>query len=290
MQARSYALTRRSVVFGLLPALVRGEGLERQVGVTTSSFTGHLALKPKPGQIALLDLPRFMRAELDMRVIDLNTRTLAGATTQDLEKLRGNAVKEGCVLTNLKLNYPDLLLDSPETAVRDQALATYKQAIDQAALLGCRWTRVLPQLRRPDWERYVASMRKLTEYAQSRSIQMVVENYGWMESDPSTAANLIRDIGLHTAAQPDIGNWSANAVRYDGLSKLFPLAVSCDFKAMELGPAGEHKAYDLHRCFEIGWKAGFRGPWCIEHLNNDYAAEMRGLKAVRDLLRGWMAA
>ena len=69
-------LSRRSLLLSLMPGIVRGAGLERQVGVTTSSFTGHLALKPAPGQIALLDLPRFMRDELDMRVIDLNTRTL----------------------------------------------------------------------------------------------------------------------------------------------------------------------------------------------------------------------
>jgi hypothetical protein len=57
---------------------------------------------------------------------------------------------------------------------------------------------------------------------------------------------------------------------------------------MELGPGGEHKAYDLHRCFLTGWRAGFRGPWCIEYLNKDYAAEMRGLRAVRDMLRQFM--
>ena len=194
------------------------------------------------------------------------------------------------MLTNLKLNFPDLMLDSPDSAVRDQAIATYKQSIDQAALLGCRWTRVLPQQRRPDWQRYVAGLRALSEYAQTKKMQLLVENYGWMESDPNTAAKLVREIQPKAAAQPDTGNWSGNDVRYPGLAKLFPLAVSCDFKAMELGPAGEHKTYDLHRCFSIGWQAGFRGPWCIEYLNKDYAAEMRGLKQVRDMLRRWMAA
>src|SRR5262245_282763 len=121
-------LSRRTVLLSLMQGMIRAEGLERQVGVTTSSFTGHLALKPAAGQIALLDLPRFMRDELDMRVIDLNTRTIAGATTKELETFRANSATAGCVLTNLKLNFPDLMLDSPDSAVRDQAIATYNQS------------------------------------------------------------------------------------------------------------------------------------------------------------------
>ena len=51
--------------------------LDKQVGVTTSSLSGHLVAKPGKGQFSLLDLPRILRDELDMRVIDLNTSSLA---------------------------------------------------------------------------------------------------------------------------------------------------------------------------------------------------------------------
>ncbi|MEO7651975.1 MAG: TIM barrel protein, partial [Bryobacteraceae bacterium] len=170
------------------------------------------------------------------------------------------------------------------------AIATYKQSIDDAHLLGCRWARVLPLPERPDMPRYVAGLRELAEYTQSKKMRFLVENYGWMQGDVDAIPNLIRAIGRNVGAQPDTGNWTGETLRYAGLAKAFQHAVSCDFKAKELGPNGEHPAYDLHRCFETGWRAGFRGPWCIEYQHKDFATEVRGLRMVRDMLRGWMKA
>jgi hypothetical protein len=78
-------------------------------------------------------------------------------------------------------------------------------------------------------------------------------------------------------------------VRYAGLAKAFPLAVTCDFKARPLGPDGQHEEYDLKRCFEIGWEAGFRGPWCFEYIHNDLATLYRDLGTLRDKCREWIS-
>jgi hypothetical protein len=40
--------------------------------------------------------------------------------------------------------------------------------------------------------------------------------------------------------------------------------------------------------FQIGWDAGFRGPWCLEHAHADFPQLLRELGVLRDLLRGWM--
>jgi hypothetical protein len=97
-------------------------------------------------------------------------------------------------------------------------------------------------------------------------------------------------VGPGLAAQPDTGNWSNNPVRYEGLTRAFRYAVSCDFKARPLGPGGAHAEYDLKRCFDIGWDAGFRGPWCFEYQHPDFTELLRGLETLRDRLREWMAA
>jgi arylsulfatase A-like enzyme len=99
---------------------------------------------------------------------------------------------------------------------------------------------------------------------------------------------LIEAVGKNIAACPDTGNWADNEVRYQGLAASFPKAVTCDFKARQLGPVGQHAAYDLKRCFTIGWEAGFRGPWCLEHAHKDRATLFRELGLLRDLLRRWM--
>ena len=263
--------------------------LHDQIGITTGSFVKHLTALPQPGKLRLLDLPRIMRDELDMRVIDLMTATLASTRPDYLDALRAAADKAGCILTNLKMNLKDLVLDSPDEAVRRNAIDQYKATIDAAARLGVRWVRPLPGDKRPDMPRYVASLHELMDYAATSKIQVLVENNGWMRDDPEAIPEQIKAVGKGLACSPDTGNWTDKA-RYEGLAKAFPHAVTCDFKFLELGPGGEHKAYDLKRCFDIAWQAGFRGPWCFEHFHAELAVLLREMAAMRDQLRKWIAA
>jgi hypothetical protein len=222
-----------------------------------------------------------------MRVIDLMTRTLASMKPDYLENLRKNAEQAGCVLTNLKMNQPNLEIASPEKDKREHALAEYKRTIDVAARLGCRWVRPLPGAKRPDFDRLVAGYRELIDYAAPKKISLLFENFGWISSDPDVLPKFIKAVGEGIAASPDTGNWT-DKVRYEGLAKAFPLAVTCDFKAFMLGPGGAHPKYDLKKCFEVGWKAGFRGPWCLEHFNETLPGLLAGMKTLRGMLKQWM--
>ena len=56
---------------------VSRDKLTDEVGITTGSFMRHLTVERQPGKLRLLDLPKIMREELNMRVIDLMTRTRA---------------------------------------------------------------------------------------------------------------------------------------------------------------------------------------------------------------------
>lgn len=262
--------------------------LEGEVGITTSSLSGHLVNTPADGKFTLLELPKMMREELDLRVIDLNTSTLASMQPAYLEKVRQAADDHNCVLSNLKLNQRGLDMNSPEKEIRDRALSEYKRSIEAAAILGLRWARPLPLAKRPDMQIHIASYRELADFAADRNIQMLVENYGWMQSDPESVVKLVKAVGHNIASCPDTGNWNDNNIRYAALEKTFPEAVTCDFKARQLGPKGTHPLYDLKRCFTIGWKAGFRGPWCLEHAHRDREALFRELSMLRDMLRGWM--
>lgn len=263
--------------------------LTGEIGITTGSFVRHLSPVARPGKLRLLDLPKLMREELDMRVIDLMTATLVSLESEYCEQLRAAADRAGCVLTNLKMNNPGLDLGSADEATRRHALAEYKRTMDAAARLGVRWVRPLPGPKRPDLARLADGYRELMDYGAARGLGVLVENFGWMQGDPDALPALIKAAGPALRAQPDTGNWT-DAARYDGLAKAFPFAVSCDFKAKELGADGSHAAYDLKRCFQIGWDAGFRGPWCFEHQHADLAQLLKNMARLRDLLRGWMRA
>jgi len=264
--------------------------LARELGITTSSVGRHIAPERAEGKFTLLELPRILRDELDMKVIDLNTSTLASFEPAYLDKVRGASEAAGCVIINLKMNQPNLDMASPNADERAKAMSEYRRSIDAAARLGARWARPLPLPDRPDMDLYLSAYRELADYGAERGVEMLVENYGWMQGDADAVPKLIEALGPRVKACPDTGNWNDDRVRYEGLAKAFPLAVTCDFKARTLGPNGEHELYDLKRCFDVGWTAGFRGPWCFEHAHNDRATLFRELALLRDMLRGWMAA
>lgn len=259
-----------------------------QVGVTTSSFSGHLAARPGAQQFSLTELPRLMRDELDMQIIDLNTTSLGTGSPAWLDKVKAAVDQAGCVIINLKMNQRGLDMNSPDRNIRARALQAYKRSIDDASYLDIPWVRPLPLKQTPDMKIHVDSYRELADYGAERSVRLLVENYGWMENDPQSIVKLVRAIGRDVAACPDTGNWSSDEIRFNGLAASFPLAVTCDFKARELGRTGEHSLYDLKRCFQVGHAAGFRGPWCLEHANSNRSTLFRELAMLRDMLRNWI--
>jgi hypothetical protein len=134
----------------------------------------------------------------------------------------------------------------------------------------------------------VESFKELADYADELKMALVLENAGWMTSVADGIPSVIDALGGRLGAQPDTGAWASAALREAGLKQAFPYAVTCDFKFGKLGPGGEHKAYDLKHCFELGWQAGFRGPWCLEHADENTKNLVRDLTQVRDRLKQWM--
>lgn len=264
----------------------RGVDLRGLYGVTTGSFTRHLSVEAKPGKLRLLDLPQIMRDELDLKVIDLMTRTLASLDDDYCDRLRAAADRAGRTITNLKMNLEQVDLASADDELRRRSLTAYKRTIDVAARLGCRWARPATTSNSQDITRLVAALDELADYAEPKGVSLLVENNGWIRSDPAALPSIVERLRGRVAVQPDTGNWT-NEQRWDGLARAFPLAVTCDFKAANLGPNGEHPGYDLRRCFDIAWSAGFRGPWCFEMFHDDLTRLFRSMVKMRELLTAW---
>jgi len=257
------------------------------VGINTSSFARQNRSIDAGQRIDPYDVPRLMREELGLRVIDLVSTMLNTREPAALERFRSQVERAGCVISNLKVNIPDLRFDSDDAATRRHALEEYKRWIDAAVLLGARWLRPFPARTAPRWETLVAGYDELADYAAARRITLLVENYLWLEKDPVLIPRLVRALQGRVATQPDTFNWVDHPTRLAGLAGMFPLAKSCDFKVRDLGPNHEHPAYELRPCFDVGRKAGFRGPWCIEHANNDKNGLLRDMKWIIALLREW---
>ncbi|MBL9212494.1 MAG: TIM barrel protein [Opitutaceae bacterium] len=285
MTRRDFLLSSAFAVARLTAADQRPPG---DVGVNFSSFARQTRATAADQRIDPFELPRLLRDELDVRVIDLVHTTLDTREPRILERFRARAEAAGCVITNLKVNDHHLPFDGDEPAARRRALDEYKRWIDAAALLGTRWLRPYPARQPPRWENFVAGYRELAAYAQPRGITLLVENYLWLEREPDAIPRLVQALAGGVAAAPDTGNWPDEASRRRGLALAFPHAVTADFKVRELTADGGHAWYDLEAAFAIGHRAGFRGPWCIEHTHADRATLVRELREIAARLRGWM--
>lgn len=260
------------------------------VGINVSSFARFNRSTDPAEHVDPYDVPKIMREELNIRVIDLVSTMLGTYDRAALEKLRKHADRAGCVISNLKVNIPDLRFDSEDPAKRRHALDEYKRWIEAATVLGIRWLRPFPAETKPKWETLIAGYRELADHAAKFDITLLVENYKWLDREPDAIPQIISALGGRVRGQPDTLNWVDEPTRWKGLANAFPHAASCDYKVSNLGPEFEHPAYDLKRAFDLGYKAGFRGPWCIEHAAPNKAAMMRNMKWISSQLRAWTAA
>src|SRR5688500_1780034 len=201
--------------------------LDEIVGVNTSSFARQNRATVVEQRIDPFDVPRILRDEVDVRVIDLVSTMLGTRDPATLARFRTEADRRGCVITNLKVNDRTLHFESEDAATRRHALDEYKRWIDAAAVLGVRWLRPYPAAATPPkWETLVASYRELADYAQPRGILLLIENYRWLEDQPDAIPRLVRELPGRVAAQPDTLNWVNDEVRRRGLERAFPHAVS----------------------------------------------------------------
>lgn len=259
------------------------------IGLNTSSFGPQRNSTDPAQRIARDDIPRVLREELGLTIIDLESVTFGPPEPAAAARFRALAEKAGCTIINLKVNAHDLPFDSEDRSTRDAALAAYRKWIEVAAALGARSVRPYPARTRPRLETLVESYLTLADHADRHGVTVLVENYLWLESEPQVIPEIVRRTGGRIRALVDTGNWADAATRRAGLAAAFPHAVTCDFKFRELAPDGSHAAYDLREAFLIGRAAGYRGPWCFEHTNRDRRALIRELLFMKSQLESWAA-
>lgn len=273
-------------VLGMRPVAATSEqpkSLAGVIGITT----GGLDYQRKNEILNVFTLPEFVRDELEMQLIDLNTRWMELFDKAYAQRVKKTAGEKGCYFTNLKVNHKFGDLYSKDANERSEAMARAQNLVVCAKNLGCRWVRFpVPKFAASDDKSKLSAHRALAAFAKPHRIQLLVEN--GTSRDPDSVVRAVKTIGENVAAGPDTGNWSDDA-RYEGLAKSFPGAVTCDFKVFDLDENRHHARYDIKRCFDIAWHAGFRGPWAIEHWNDDTRAFARETKFLRDQLKRWMA-
>jgi len=217
-----------------------------------------------------------------------------------LERLKSESEKHG--VENLLImvdNEPDLA--DADSEVRNEAVEAHKKWVDAAAYLGCHSIRV-NTFGTMDPEIWVDAakdgLRKLSDYAATKNINVLVENHGWWSSDPVKVMQAINEVNMpNLGTLPDFGNWCMRRSdnyfggecleefpdKYEGVKLMMPAAKAVSAKSYAFDEKGNETNIDFVRMLQIVKDSGYKGYISVE-LDIDNNNEKEGILATKNLL------
>jgi sugar phosphate isomerase/epimerase len=164
-------------------------------------------------------------------------------------------------------------LGDPDSTARTRAVVNHYRWVEAARFLGCHSIRVNAQSAgTPDEQRDLAAdgLRQLAEYADTREINVLVENHGGLSSNGAWLASVMRAVGHpRIGTLPDFGNFNiGNGETYDrylGMEELMPFAKAVSAKSHAFDAEGNETEKDYVRILRIVLQAGYRGWVGIEY-------------------------
>lgn len=192
-------------------------------------------------------------------------------------------------------------LASSSEAERDQAVDNHKKWVDAANFLGAHAIRVnLFGSNEPEeWKSAAADgLRKLSEYAAEKDINVLVENHGYLSSNAKLLVEVMEEVNLpNCGTLPDFGNfclrreggerWEAACIeeypKYKGVEEMMPYAKAVSAKSYDFDEQGNETTIDYGRMLQIVKDHGYTGYIGIEYEGQRLSPE-EGIIATRDLL------
>ena len=193
-------------------------------------------------------------------------------------------------------------LADPDENKRNQAVENHKKWVDAAAKLGCHSIRVNtfgtndPEI----WKTTVVDgLKKLSEYAATKNINVLCENHGWLSSNPVALMSAIEDVNMKNCGTlPDFGNWCVKRTdinekwgdcaevypdKYQGTKMMMPAAMAVSAKSYNFDENGNETTIDFVKMLQIVKDAGYTGFVGVEY-EGDVLDEKAGIEATKALL------
>ena len=193
-------------------------------------------------------------------------------------------------------------LASPEEAERDKAVENHKKWIDAAQKLGCHSIRV-NTFGTNDPEKWlpavVDGLKKLSEYAATKNINVLCENHGWLSSDAPLLMEAIDMVDMENCGTlPDFGNWCVKRQKwfetwgecveeypnkYQGIKMMLTEAKAVSAKAYDFDENGNETTLDFPRIMKLVKESGYTGYIGVEY-EGERLSEKEGIEAIKNLL------
>lgn len=188
-------------------------------------------------------------------------------------------------------------LGDPDDSKRTVAVDNHHKWVHAAKTLGCHSIRVnaASSGSYEEQQKLAADgLRKLTEFAESFGINVIVENHGGLSSNGKWLAEVMKLVDHPMCGTlPDFGNfcmdWSKSDDpkswydRYQGTEELMPYAKAVSAKSYEFDELGNEINTDYRKMLKIVIDAGYRGWIGVEYEGSKHSPR-EGSKLTKTLL------
>jgi len=211
------------------------------------SLSASCLLQPLPKQkspIALLDVPRFVSEELEVRGINIPVQMIRQQTPQTLERLRDEADRSQCPCLVL---YRDEPLDFQAEAERSAQVV--REMGKRARLLGCAEVAVRISNIASASAQIAQFLKAAVEGLQRFEVNLLIRPSIQPCDQPDAVIDLVRKIGgFHIGAMPSFANAAATEDAQQCLKKLIPYSLAVEATVTSVNKDGSPKddLFDQH--------------------------------------------
>lgn len=192
-------------------------------------------------------------------------------------------------------------LADPDEKARNKAVENHKRWVDAAQKLGCHSIRVNtfgtndPEI----WKvTVVDGLKKLSEYAATKNINVLCENHGWLSSDVPKLMEAIRTVNMpNCGTLPDFGNWCVKRKegsqwgecleeypdKYEGIKMMLTAAKAVSAKSYDFDEQGNETTLDYPRIIQLVKDSGYTNYIGVEY-EGERLSEKEGILATKNLL------
>ena len=212
-----------------------------------------------------------------------------------VERLKSESEKHGVKNLLIMIDGQGHLASSDENEL-NEAIEKHKKWVDAAKALGCHSIRVNAHgdgTYEEVLEQAVKGLSKLSEYAQTKGINILVENHGGYTSNGAWLAAVMAKVNMpNCGTLPDFGNFCIKSNKdgcvdeydkYKGVKELMPYAKAVSAKSYDFDENGNETVIDYSRILQIVKDANYSGYIGIEY-EGSRLGEKEGIIATKELL------
>jgi sugar phosphate isomerase/epimerase len=295
----SYTLV--SGVFEPVASLGQAPGSKKDLffKISLAEWSLHKALQGK--MLNHLDFPAKAKKDFDISAVEYVNQFFKDKATDFnyLKELKGRCDDHSVTSVLIMIDQEGHMADL-DAAKRLQAVENHYKWADAAKFLGCHSIRVNcygDGKQEEVAKAGIDGLHKLSEYAQTVGINVIVENHGGISSNGEWLSGVIKGVNLpNCGTLPDFGNFCVRREkkengeicveqydRYKGVQEMMPFAKGVSAKSYDFDGEGNCIETDYAKMLPIVKAAGYAGHIGIEY-EGSKLSEDEGIRATKKLL------